>query len=72
MSVFTYIDLVTEKGELVRIECPSKHEDELYDSICNAMKRGDWWSVNQFEGCRAEFMGRPMDRIAMNKIMGML
>jgi len=67
-----YVDLVTEKGEIVRIVCPEKFEDELYESLEHDMKRGDWWSPGYFDGCRAEYMGLAMDKIAMNKIVGML
>lgn len=38
------IDLVLDNGELVCIEYKDKHEDELLDSVENAMKRRDWWS----------------------------
>ena len=68
----TYIDLVTDSGELVRIECPSEHEDALYESIEHAMKRKDWWSPSQFDGCKVEYIGHPMGRINMSKIVGML
>lgn len=34
-----YVDLVTDKGELIRIGCPGKHTDEFYESLERAMKR---------------------------------
>lgn len=67
-----WIDLVLDTGELVRIECPAKFEDQLHDSIQHAMKRRDWWSTGQFEGCTAEFMGLSMDRVNMARVVGTL
>lgn len=68
----TYVDLVTDTGELIRIECPSKHEDALYESLENAMKRGDWWAPRRFEGCGAQYLGLNMERVSMRRIVGML
>lgn len=65
-------DLVLDSGELVRIEYDSKHEDNFYESLENAMKRGDWWSPGQFDGCYMHFMGIAMDRISMRRVVGML
>jgi hypothetical protein len=67
-----YIDLVTDKGELVRIECPEKFEDALHDTLNSAMKRGDWWSPVQFDGCRMEYLGLSLDRVNMGKVVGEL
>ena len=68
----TFADLVLITGELVRIECPLKHEDQLYDSLDSCRKGGDWWSPNAFSGCSAEFMGLSLDRVDMSKVVGML
>lgn len=68
----TYIDLVLNTGELVRIECPNKHEDDLYESIENAMKRRDWWSPSRFDGCSATFMGLHIGRVNMAQVVGAL
>lgn len=67
-----YVDLVTDTGELIRIECPDKYVDELYDSLENAMKRKDWWSPSRFDGCSATYMGLSISRVAMSKVIGML
>lgn len=67
-----YIDLVLDNGEIVRIEVPNKFEDQAYDTIENAMKRGDWWSPHQFDGCSAEYLGLSLRRINMKKVVGML
>lgn len=67
-----YADLVIDNGELVRIECPDKHEDEMHETLQNAMKRRDWWAPSQFEGCRAEYMGLKMDRVNMARVVGTL
>lgn len=68
----TYVDLVLDNGELVRIECPDKFEDELYETIENAMKRRDWWSPAQFDDCGAEYMGLSLGHINMSRVIGML
>ena len=67
-----YVDLVLDSGELVRIECPSKFEDELHDSLEHSLKRGDWWAPTRFDGCRAEFLGMSLDRVNMRRVIGRL
>lgn len=67
-----FLDLVTDKGQLIRVECPDEHEDALWDSIINSLKLGDMWSTNRFDGCNAEFHGMRIDRIDMSKIIGTL
>jgi len=67
-----YVDLVMENGELARICCQSQHYDEFMDSIENTMKRKDWWSPSQFDGCTAEYMGMRLGRVNMGKVVGML
>ncbi len=68
----TYVDLVTARGEIVRIECPQKFENELHESIEHAMKCRDWWSPRRFDGCTASFMGQRLSRVNMGEIIGML
>lgn len=68
----TYLDLVLDTGELVRIECPSKFEGDLHESIEHAMKRRDWWSPAQFDGCRAELLGLQLARVNMARVIGTL
>jgi hypothetical protein len=68
----TLVDLVLDNGELVRIDCPSKFEDEMFDSIEHAMKRGDWWSPGRHEGCTASYLGMRLDRVAMRRVVAML
>jgi len=67
-----YVDLVTDAGELIRIECQNKYTGGLYDSLENSMKRKDWWCPSQFDGCTATYMGLIISRVAMSKIVGML
>lgn len=67
-----FADLVLDSGEIVRIDCPSKYIDEFYESLEHAMKIGDWWSPNRFDGCTAEFLGHSMNRINMKKVVGLL
>lgn len=68
----TYIDVLIDTGELVRIECPSKFEDELYDSLEHAMKRRDWWAPTQFDGCMAVYLGLSLGRVNMARVVGLL
>lgn len=66
------IDLVLDNGDIVRIECPGKHCDALYDAIDAAMKRRDQWSPKMFDGCSATLNGLLMSRINMARVVGML
>jgi hypothetical protein len=65
-------DLVTITGELIRLEMPSKFEDEVLDDIDNARRCGDWWCPGRYDGCTAVFMGMHLNRVDMKKIIGML
>ena len=67
-----YVDLLAENGEIIRIECPDKHSDDLYETIENSMKRGEWWSPGQWDGCSATYMGIQISRVNMKKVVGML
>lgn len=67
-----YTDLLMDNGELVRIECPEKYHDSFYETLENAMKRRDWWSPGQFDGCRAEYMGISIGRVNMGRIIGIM
>jgi hypothetical protein len=67
-----FVDLVLDTGEFIRIECPEKFTDELHETLENSMKRKEWWSVSQWEGCSATFMGIGIDRIAMWRVIGTL
>jgi hypothetical protein len=67
-----FIDLVLDNGELVRIECPSRHEDALHEALDYTRKRRDWWSPAMFDGCHVEYMGHAMRRINMSRVVGML
>lgn len=68
----TYMDLVLDTGELVRIECKSTDEDGVRESIEHTMKRRDWWAPGRFDGCSAEYLGMRMDRVNMGRVVGML
>jgi hypothetical protein len=66
------IDLVLDNGELVRIECPNKYEDDLHESIEECLKRRDWWSSGQFDGCSATYVGLMLGRVNMARVIGMM
>lgn len=67
-----FVDLLIDNGELVRIECPEKLEDDLWDSLENCMKRRDWWSPGIFDGCRATYLGHSIDRVNMGRVVATL
>lgn len=67
-----FVDLVMDDGNLVRIECPAKREDDLHDSLDNARLTRATWSPAQFDGCTATYLGYRMGRVNMAKCMGML
>ena len=67
-----YVDLVMDNGELVRISCPDKFEDELHETLDNTRKRNDWWSPSQFTDCKAEYIGLGLDRVNMSRVIGEL
>ncbi|MEY4375711.1 MAG: hypothetical protein RJB26_261 [Pseudomonadota bacterium] len=68
----TWIDLVLDNGELVRIELPERLEDEVREDIDNALRRRDWWSTRTIDGCSATFMGLRIDRVNMGRVVAML
>lgn len=68
----TWIDLVLDNGELVRIELPQKLEDEVREDIDTALRRRDWWSISTIDGCSATFMGLRIDRVNMARVVAML
>ena len=70
--ILVYVDLVLENGELVQIECPSKYEDELHESLKYAMKTRDWWSPSRFEGCTATYLAHYLEQVNMGKVIGMM
>lgn len=67
-----FLDLVLDNGQLIRVECPEKFEDELWESINNAMKLGDTWSPARFDGCKAEMLGMRLDRVNMSRVVATL
>ena len=72
MSKTTWEDLVTTDGQLIRLEIPTDHQDEIIEAINNAQRRGDDWSPQMIEGCKAEYMGMPLSRVNMQKVIGWL
>ena len=70
--MITCVDLMLDNGELIRIECPEKFEDELQETIDNAIKRGDEWSPMRFGGCTAEYLGLNLQAVNMKRVIGRL
>lgn len=67
-----FADLLLDNGEIVRLECPDKFLDDFYETLDNAMKRGDQWSPSQFDGCNAIYLGIGLSRVNMKKVVGLL
>jgi hypothetical protein len=67
-----YVDLVLDSGELVRIECPDQFENELHEALYNCMKRKEPWSSGQFDGCHSTFMGMPINKVNMARVVGVI
>lgn len=67
-----YADLVLDTGELVRVECLSKFEDDFWESIYNAIKLREMWSPSRFSGCKASLMGMGLERVNMARVVGTL
>lgn len=67
MKVF--FDLLMENGELVRVEVPSKFEDECLESIEHAIKTRGWFSPGRWDGCAAEYLGMKLVRVNMGKVV---
>ena len=65
-----FTDFVLDNGQLIRVECPSKYEDDFWDSIHHAMKLGDSWSPGQFSGCSAELLGMRLNQINFACVVG--
>lgn len=68
----TWIDLVLDSGELVRVELPNKVEHDVREDMDNALRRRDWWAVHCYEGVSAKFMGMNLDRVNMARVVAML
>lgn len=67
-----FADLVMRDGNLVRIECPYKHEDEFFDSLETAIKVGGTWSPCRFDGCKASYLGHPLLKVNMSHVVGLM
>jgi hypothetical protein len=64
-----FIDLVMDNGELVRVEIPDKHFDDVMDDIENTMKRRDWWS-SSYDGVKATYLGNILNCVNMGRVVG--
>jgi hypothetical protein len=66
----TFIDLVLDNGNVVRIECKTRDEDEVREALENAMRSGGWWAPGRWDGCKAEYLGNRLDRVNMGRVVG--
>lgn len=67
-----YVDLVLDNGELMRIECPAKHADEVLDTVNNQMRMQGLFCAGMLEGCRIEYLGHRIDKVNMVRVVGVL
>ncbi len=67
-----FTDFVLDNGQLIRVECPQRFEDDFWDSINNALKLGDTWSPARFDGCQAEMLGMRLDKVNMARVVATL
>lgn len=68
----TYIDLLIDSGEIVRLEIPSKHEDECREHIEHSMKTRDWFHACRWEGCSVTYLGTQVEKVNMGRVVAML
>lgn len=68
----TWIDLLLDNGEIVRVELPAKLETELREDMDNALRRRDWWSIQAADGCSATIMGISVSGVNMGRVVAML
>lgn len=64
--------LILDTGEHVNIKCPEASQDELLNSLENALKTGTWWIASLIDRCSAEYLGMSMDRVNMRRVVGMV
>ena len=67
-----FTDFVLDNGQLIRVECPEKFNDEFFESVQSSLKLGDTWSPARFDGCKAEMLGMRLDRINMARVVAFL
>jgi hypothetical protein len=72
MSMPACIDLVLDNGEIVRIEGPTKYEDEMWQLVEDSMKRRDWMSANRYDGWSASYLGLSIQRVNMARVVATL
>jgi hypothetical protein len=68
----SFTDLLLDNGDIVRLEVPQKFDDEFAAAIENSMKRRDWFSTNQLDGCQATINGIYVERINMARVVAQL
>lgn len=71
-ALVEYIDLLTDKNQIVRIEVPPDHIDDFYDYISEAVKSDDWLCSGRYDGVTMKLNGTLLSRIHMSRIVGML
>lgn len=67
-----FYDLLLDNGEIVRIEYPTKYTDDVFETLRNAMRRKDTWSVEQFDGASMSYMGLPIRNLNTVRVVGEL
>jgi hypothetical protein len=67
-----YASFLLDNGQIVQIEYPSEHEDDFWESASNALKRGDRFSMSQWDGANATYLGQHLDSINMARVVGFM
>lgn len=67
-----HLDLILDNGDIVRMECSNRHEDEIYETIEATMRQRTWLPFTRWESCTATFQGHSLERLNMGRVVGML
>lgn len=67
-----YIDLMLDNHSICRIEHKGKYVDEVLESISDAIRRRDEWSVHNYDGTSATIEGIHVSNVNMNRVIARL
>jgi hypothetical protein len=71
MDALSFIDIVLDGGDLVRVEIPVEHFDAFMDDLDNARRRNDWLSAALYDGVKFNYLGHNIDRVNGSKIVAL-
>lgn len=67
-----YIDLLLDNHSICRIEHKGDYIDAVQESISNAIRRRDEWSVHNYDGTSATIEGIHVTHVNMNRVIARL